>query len=255
MGSESRRKAAFKIKHPICCYCGERPTVTIDHMPARVCFRSKVGPEGFEFPACTECNSRGKASEQIVAFYIHALTDGGDDFVRVYKGLTNNYPWLLPDPNLSLGEKAKRLSRMGVTLPAHLIAALPMVSIPEQALDHFHIFAGKMAKALYFKHFERIAPKTLRVVTHWTNHQQPTVQGFIQTMCKIAPMIEVGSRRNTNIGQQFVYRLNYSPEHDVMVYVASFSDKIFFAGLAARPSFGIDFEAFLSLPSWREPTV
>jgi hypothetical protein len=68
--SESKRKkdrySALLSNHAYCCFCGgARKSATIDHVPARIFFRKKIGPEDFEFPACQECNAASRACHQL----------------------------------------------------------------------------------------------------------------------------------------------------------------------------------------------
>jgi hypothetical protein len=252
MGAQKAKKAAFLANHPVCCFCGTAAATTDDHVPARVCFKGRQWPEGYVFPACAECNARHKDAEQVVAFHLHAMTDAERDFAQAYGGLKNNYPKALPDPFMSLAEKAKALSARGITVPfSHLLMA-PVVKLSPEVHDYFHRFGRKLAQAFYYKAVGRPTPPGFRIVTHWlvgdTREANETLEGFISFM----PTLEVGRRVNVDLGNQFAYRYNVSPEGDWMVQTSNFNDKVFITSLSGRDDRGLDFDRFLTLPSWRE---
>lgn len=68
MGANVSRKKLFLAQHPLCCFCGgHRPSAEPDHVPSRVLFDKRQWPEGFEFPACIDCNRATRHDEQVVA--------------------------------------------------------------------------------------------------------------------------------------------------------------------------------------------
>ena len=41
----------------MCIFCGgNKPATTMEHCPPRAMFQNRQWPEGFEFPACADCN-------------------------------------------------------------------------------------------------------------------------------------------------------------------------------------------------------
>jgi hypothetical protein len=73
MGNSRRKKEIFFQNHPICCFCGQREAVEIDHLPSRACFDDRVFPDGFEFPSCSECNRGTSNEEQFIAMLSYTL--------------------------------------------------------------------------------------------------------------------------------------------------------------------------------------
>jgi hypothetical protein len=113
MGASHRHRKAFFERHPTCCFCtGNAPAATIDHVPSRACFAGRIGPEGFEFPACEACNSASRISEIVFAFYSRTISQEGghrDDVADLYRGVKNNAPDCLPQLNVTANEKRKAL--------------------------------------------------------------------------------------------------------------------------------------------------
>jgi len=186
--------------------------------------------------------------------YIHSLTNATEDFAKLYRAVRNNYPHLLPQA-ADLRQRINYLSDRGIILPGSAIPHLTLASIPSGVGSHFHFFTGKLAKAFYYKHFGKPAEPDIRIITHWTNNQQPGVDAFLESVVRIEPFIEIGTRSNHSLGSQFAYRVNFSPDHNVMLFTASFNNQIIMTGLCAHKSFGIKFDDFLKLPSWSEPDL
>jgi hypothetical protein len=252
VGARKAKKQAFLAAHPICYLCGTVSSTTEDHVPARICFKDKVWPEGYVFPVCADCNARDRDSELVVAFHLHSMSDNIEDFARAYSGLKNNYPSALPNPFMTLGEKAKALSSRGMTVPAQQLWQAPIVKLSPDSHQHFHRFGRKLAKALYYKVVGCPAPPDFRIVTHWLVADSPESNNTLESIISIMPTLEIGRRGNVDLGDQFAYRYNASAEGDVMVQTSNFIDKVFITSLGAREGLGLDFDRFLTLPSWRE---
>jgi hypothetical protein len=251
-GKAARKTEEFLRAHPICCFCGVEPATTVDHVPPKVCFKKKHWPEGFEFPACAGCNHGSSNSDQIIAFYIHAGTDAIDEFRRALRGVRNNNPECLPNLHMTIGQKAKFLSNRNITVPIRALPDFPVATIPAAAHPHFNALADKMGRAFYYQQMERVMPKNYRLVVRWSNKDQLGIQQYIDTVTSIMPLVKEGERNKRSLSDQFLYRFNCSPEHDVMVFMAGFSNQVFFTGVGADEKFGIKFDDFLKLPGWAE---
>ena len=98
MGEANRRQKHrdMRASGQACIYCGE-PAVGIEHCPARILFVDKDRPAGWEFPACSSCNSGISQLDQIFAFYVFASIQNPSDaqfkhFQKVRQGVGNNVP-------------------------------------------------------------------------------------------------------------------------------------------------------------------
>ena len=252
MGARNNKKRDFLKNNPICYMCGLESATTQDHVPARICFINKDWPDGFVFPACEKCNAKDRDSEIVVAFHIHAATGNNKDFEKVYNGIRNNYPSTLPNPFMTIGEKAKALSRRGISLPANKILVAPVVKISPDVHEHFHRFGRKLAKALYYKEFSRPAATNFRIITHWLIADTPESNNILDSIIELMPKLEIGQRLNADIGNQFAYRFNVSSSGEFMMQTSNFSDKVFITSIGGTDRSEIDFEQFLNQQSWRE---
>ena len=77
MGHKSAKKPRFFDRHPTCCFCGMAPSQTIDHIPARGLFLNRQWAEGYEFPACTACNSGSSDDELMMSLLVRLRLAAG----------------------------------------------------------------------------------------------------------------------------------------------------------------------------------
>ncbi|MBY2951549.1 hypothetical protein [Rhizobium leguminosarum] len=110
MGAGKKRKQRFLDDNPLCFFCGEQST-TVDHVPSRECFRDRVWPEGYEFPACAACNNGAGSLEQVVALYLlmgnHDGAQQTAQFEKLIAGVWNNAPQFLPKKEISANAKKR----------------------------------------------------------------------------------------------------------------------------------------------------
>ena len=221
------RREAFFRQHPRCCFCnGENATDEIDHAPARACFRGKEGPEDFEFPACSRCNRAAAFSEQVMALYIR-FTDNNpenfrdEDFTKLFWGVANNSPQAVP---MLDAETSRRLQGEGDVWsgkPGSLI-------IPKAAHRHMELFATKVLYAMYYRvagHFA--GPRHRRLVT-WAQAGTPAAVELDAHTEAWFGDLNVGSRRNIDLGDQFHFRHGYNAAHGFLGLSMSFGQALFF---------------------------
>lgn len=227
MGVGKKRTTKFLAAHPVCCFCGgEEPSTTIDHIPARSCFVGRQWPEGFEFPACAQCQNASRKDELAFSFYVRAL-DGrrADDgsMGKMLEGLANNLPEFVPDLSVSAREKRSTYSRMGLIKPAgSIMGELPVFRIPLQLHDVMMRYAMKIACAIFYREKGRVAPTDYCMHVAWG---QAIDRKFIERsmdFIEMTPMITVGSRSNFEMGNQFIYRCNKADDPDVLALIAIF---------------------------------
>lgn len=229
MGDGKRKKDRFKAEHPWCCFCGgERPATTIDHIPARTCFRNREYPDGFEFPACATCQEASRKDEIVFAFYTRALDHNDDnlaarDFDRLINGLLNNMPELAPRGMASRNAKRETLRRMGLKMtPGYTLDQAPIVSFDPTLHQHIIRYARKIACALYYREQGRPALLTHRTLATWGQESDPTFLQRHAGFYNMTPLQTIGRRPNVDIGDQFRYQCNKADEPDVFAAVASF---------------------------------
>lgn len=68
VGSATRHRQAFLKVNPLCIFCGGvESATTIEHCPPRALFQFRQWPEGFEFPACGNCNGNTSNDDLLLA--------------------------------------------------------------------------------------------------------------------------------------------------------------------------------------------
>lgn len=231
MGEEKRWKAAFIKQHPKCCFCGgQAESMEPDHVPARVFYEERQGPEGFCFPSCVECNRRTRNSEQIVAFYIRATDpDPTKDWGKLYpikNSIQRNFPDAYPILNLSTREKRRILSDLGLApRDGEFYSEAPIIKIPNEFLEHLIVFSSKLCCALFYREVGRCLPiKSGFSLALRTNAEPPLCEESQQFFRTMLPNHERPNSRKTkrDIAYQFRYRWNYGEPDRVFAFECVF---------------------------------
>lgn len=221
MGERARKRAAFLERHPICCFCGgAEPASTIDHVPARTCFYKRVGPEGFEFPACGSCQTSTRLSELIFGFYARLMDPDDDrydegDAVRLFQGIRNNAPHLIPNLELPAATKRQALRDYGIEVPEVDLDDVPLVGVPTEFHRAATIVARKIVLATYYREMKLIAGPGSRVMARWSQLQIPQGADLHRQLSSYLPNKTVGTRVNTDIGDQFSYVWGFNPDDEL----------------------------------------
>jgi len=246
MGEAKRRtdrKRRILANHPLCCFCGGgEPATTIDHAPARTCFVRRVGPEGFEFPACKRCQEASRRDELIFGFYIRTLdTDernyNSEDISDLMRGMRNNAPEMLPELDLPPNAKRATLREAGLTLErGQLLDDVPLVGVPVGFKDVVRMVTAKLACALHYKHLDAHIPVGHRLMIIFNQLQFPSGRELAERLVEAMPDLVVGQRGNTNIGDQFAYVWGRNEDEDLFAIGAQFSQSMFILAAAAPPS-------------------
>src|SRR5438552_13482229 len=93
---KKRGRMADVLKNATCIYCGGRnAATTVEHLPPRIMFRSKLRPQGLEFPCCVSCNSTTSTADLVAAFMGRSapnLTTPEDerDNAKLRRAIVNN---------------------------------------------------------------------------------------------------------------------------------------------------------------------
>jgi hypothetical protein len=67
------KRQRFLADHPFCCFCGGTvAATTTDHVPNKAFFVNRDWPEGYEFPACSNCQGNSRVSELVCAAVVRA---------------------------------------------------------------------------------------------------------------------------------------------------------------------------------------
>lgn len=243
MAVKKKRIDELKRTDPICYFCATRPTETEDHVPSRECFRRRVGPEGFTFPACAICNNGAGQLEQVAALYfLLANHDTGDGAIeqlrRLASGVANNNAELLPSFEINANATRGHFRRKGMNLrPGEAYGMMPLATLPPGHGDVFALFGRRLTCALYYKEVGRPLPLDHYIVAAWIPWSEVAAGkvDIVDTATEMFPALTVGNRRNTDIGDQFSYRWGVHPDSSIFGFIAQISKSFFFLGAAVSP--------------------
>lgn len=238
MGAKNKRRAHFLAANPFCCFCGSAAVATtVDHIPSRSCFIGRQWPDGFEFPACADCNTRTRLSEQVFSFYVRLLGPEPsriEEIAAMLAGIQNNAPECLPTTGLSANKKRAVMRHWGTQLArGETYSEQGLISLPKAVEIHFTRSTQKLAKALYFKETRRPVCEDHCIFTNWSQYQIPSSQEALRSIQDVMPAYRLGERTNTNLGNQFAYWWGWNQEEDVFGVFVLFGDSLcVLAGIA-----------------------
>jgi hypothetical protein len=225
-GEKRRRKERFLADHQFCCFCGGDEVATdIDHQPLRALFSERKWPLGFEFPACSSCNTRTRHSELVVAFYAQAADPRHErhsaaQFRKLVDGIANNVPEALPILDLPANQKRKILREHGMDLPIGTTTLdIPAVEIPKAFRPALLRFAAKLFCALYYKELGMIFPRNGAISCFFTLTRKLDDEAMSRVL-KPAPNLRRTARSGRDLTEQFCYRFGGREDGRVFVVVA-----------------------------------
>lgn len=240
MGMSKKRRDALKRDHPICYFCATAPTEVPDHVPSRQCFKGRVGPEGFEFPACDRCNRKSSQFEQAVALYMRMADQSDDahideDAKKLVQGVANNNRNLLPRMNFTAREARRIHGQRGSKPRWNHTYSESIFEIPADGHAAFVAFSRRLACALYYKEVGHPVPLDYRIATVWAQIIDPRARE-IESAKALLPNTTLTNRGNINIGDQFEYQWGYEPDA-VFGFSANFRKSFYFHGMVVAPTF------------------
>jgi len=240
--SESRarkkRKKQFLQEHRFCYFCGgTRPATTVDHVPPRACFPDGFAPDGFESPACNDCNQGTDKQDQIFGLYTMMVDfdptkfTSEDDRKKISKligGIRNNYPEALPDLT-----KALPINRYGsIITPAPVALSIKMTPSVQEVID---ISGRKLMHALYYRETGRFLTESHQFFNGAYQPQQAETEDLTKLLASLLPTRVTGTRPNIKeYGDRFRYMFGYKDQEDFFLYAAQFGHGMVLWGIACR---------------------
>ncbi|MEH2530818.1 hypothetical protein V1277_002806 [Bradyrhizobium sp. AZCC 1588] len=251
LGQKKRRRLDLLGREALCIFCGgTTPASTIDHQPARAFFDAKVGPEGYEFPACEPCNKKSSAHEHVLTTLVR-LNGGGEqnaqrevDLAKFAKAMKNNFPGLLrvlgPDEKNGFIRSRGLWVPVGRAFPQHL----PMVAIdPQIAGTAVDAVFRKLMCALHYKHAGNILPADATITVKWaTNAGLPEfitedMKAFVAGLTEKPPLV----RNGKDLSDQFDYRYSKADDGSASAYFIKFRQSLFGAGVElSKPGVAVE---------------
>jgi hypothetical protein len=254
MGTKSkRRRQQVLAEYPTCYLCGGlNPSTTIDHVPPRACFPRGYAPQGFEFPACDDCNQSSRAEDKIFGFWTMALNfdstkmSGPEDRERIIQLMTEIAIDCPQD--MEAIQRAVPISTLGRVATPRPIAF--EIKTPD-SLDHAaDLISIKLTHALYFRETKKYLKPTHRLTGSIYQPQVARTEQFTSYITSLLPNVSLGTRTNIkNYGNRFSYRSGYKEDEDFFFYAAQFGRGLIVWGICGpnieRPS-----EGPLATTSW-----
>lgn len=232
----SERKTEFLKTNPTCCFCGgEVPSVTIDHVPARSFFHERKWPEGYEFPACKECNEATRLDELLFSFLTRVFPDpeAPDEtnlLPELFKSIRNNFPGVLQQLQPSARDVRNWLRDTGTVLPR----GMSLSDVPILKSDHpilrsaVRRTATKIALALYFKHSGKILPKDGLIGIAFFTNTTFKPDSFSDEFFNALSGMPDPRRGSLNLESRFNYQYAYSPDSEFAGFLVRFPQSMAF---------------------------
>ena len=172
MADKKRRIDRLKASDPICYFCASRPTETEDHVPSRECFRDRIWPDGFTFPACAICNNGAGRMEQVVALYLHMAnfdaTVSNDQLQKLLAGVRNNSREMLPNIQRNANLARKHFREKGIQLPrGGTFGDSPIATLPVAHREAMELFGRRLTCAIYYKEVGHPLPIYYYIASGW----------------------------------------------------------------------------------------
>jgi hypothetical protein len=237
------KRARFLAKHPLCCFCGGvRKAATIDHVPARACFRGRAFPESFEFPACDACQNATRRDEIAFAFYCRMVdfneaNHDADELAGSVLGIQNNLKDVLPNPFMSANQKRAALRAMGLRKPEGMfLSDVPIIKFDKKLHEYILRYGRKIVCALFYREKGRPVPANYYVWAGWNQIANPTAEEALKAWIDMTPLVTIGARRNLDFGDRFGYRCNKADNPDVFAALCQFGQGLTISGVVVNPA-------------------
>lgn len=218
----ARKHAAIRTGQ-VCVFCaGQRPALTVDHVPSRFLFKMKDRPKGLEVPACAECNNGSSWAEDLAAMLaaIHLTKPDPFHFAKRFDHLVRSNPaavWeLFPtwDQEISV---AKWLDSQGEPYWALNLAG-PIVQ------EAMLLYGVKLGMALHWHETKRVLPADGRVAVMWFSNEQ-AIEGTVPSdLFDLLPEQRTLRQGTKNVADQFTYSSKATVEPGSSAHWAIFGE-------------------------------
>lgn len=237
MGSSKKLKERFLGENPICCFCGgTAQAVELDHIPSRAIFLDRQWPEGFEFPACIECNRETRYDEEIVAFISRLYPDSTEErqkkeFVKLCTSINKYRPEIIDEMNGSAAAKKRAAKKYNIELEeGKTTKDLPFVTIGPLVNDAVSNFSRKLVLALYYKHAGEVMPSGAGIAIRWFSNIEIVHDAIPRELQQYLVGYPNITRCNTDLRDQFHYGFAFSECRKLSIFLAFFRKSMAVAG-------------------------
>lgn len=135
-------------------------------MPPRALFTRKEWPEGYVFPACSECNGKSRIADQFLALLGRmSFADPNfveQEFAKFLGGISNNLPAGLPILETDTDESKRLFSELDAAIPdaGFIPPDATRVAIDAETFLVLDAVFRKIFCALYYKHVGGFVPRS-----------------------------------------------------------------------------------------------
>lgn len=231
MGQGSTRKVQFLRQHPYCCFCGgATPSVELDHIPSRAMFLARQWPEGYEFPACVNCNRATRHDEQVVAMLARMFPDPTtpeekEETKERIRAVAHNYPDVFREMQPSQRQLRTAAKKYGLLKPdGGTFQDIPALSVSGPLVNEaVHNFAKKLFCALYYKHAGKILGSDSGIAVRWFTNLQIEADEIPRSLGDVLNGFPKLERSKKLLDDQFFYRWVIADTKNMAVFLAFFN--------------------------------
>ena len=236
MGEAKNWKKRLFKNHPICCFCGgTAPATQIDHQPGRVFFRDRQWPEGFVFPACSNCNAASRLAEDAVSLLTSNFNDekNRQDFLKRRDSIRNNHPELIRSLAMTTREKRGAAKRLGFpSVPGQSFAELPLARLdPQLWIPHLRLIGKKLALAFHYQALLRPMPHGSKILLTFSTNAELIQEHDLTEFLESAPQLVMPMRNREMLGRQFALRWGASTELGASMFVVNIQQRLVITAL------------------------
>lgn len=234
MGESRSRTGATIAAHPWCIFCGGSKAATSrEHTPPRTLFAGRQWPEGFEFPACANCNGGTSNDDKLAAMMAFMSPRPEDSEAIAGQGMKLVQAMLRHDPSkvsdmlgIDPAERQRVAAELGMApAPGQSLDDLPIVRVTGDMDAAVRSLARKPTKALYWTETGAILPAGAGILFHWFTNADHMRNGSIPALMHFNKFAtrDVPMRRNgKDLADQFALRVGLSEGGTVMLLMATF---------------------------------
>lgn len=211
--------ATYIKAHPICAFCGGgTASTTVEHCPPRCMFQNRQWPEGFDFPACADCNG-GTSDDDLLIAMLARL-----DPVHNRGDLDGKAPGLMARANKRHPGMFAKMLPMGDDGEPLATGEWNITDEMRKAVD---VLAAKLAKGLYYRHTQAVFPNDGGLVMIWFTNADVMHDGgykLFDSLKHIAGDAPPLTRSGKRLNDQFEYKFSLSPEKHLLALQAKFGN-------------------------------
>ncbi|MCQ8180705.1 hypothetical protein NP603_06275 [Methylomonas sp. SURF-1] len=230
MSQSKNRKQQFLSANPVCCFCGGVSSAQEpDHVPSRAFFTNRQWPEGYEFPACVDCNRASRHDEQVVAMLSRLYPESSNPadtraMEKLMEAVSRNYPEVIEELLPTLRQKRNAAKKYKLELqPGQTHADLPLLSVSGPIVNSaIRSFSRKLFCVLYYKHAGQILKRSGGIALLWFSNLQIEEDNIPRELADVLSSFPKLERSRINLDDQFFYRWAIANTKEIAVFLTFF---------------------------------